>query len=138
MKKAIIFLICVFILIVTSTYAYYQSRQSEKAVISRFNYQYEKYLDKDLQVTDVVTLINKAIDDNTRSQENKDNNSTNLELEFKFQDVDKIYKMSDLISAGLDAFRNSFEYSTFKIVECTYNKETTRIEKILIEEVSIN
>lgn len=138
MKKTIIFLICIFVLIVASTYAYYQSRQSEKLAINRFNYQYEKFLNKDLQVTDVVTLINKAIDDNTKIQTNESEkgNQNQLEIVFKFQDVDKTYKMGDLISASLDGFRNSFEYSTFRISECIYNKGTTRIEKILIEEIN--
>ncbi len=136
MKKTIVFLICIFLAILTSIYAFYQSRQSEVARINNFNYQYEKYLGKDLKATDIVTLINKAVDDNRKIKEKNDPNVSELEIKVKFQDVDKIFEMADLMNAGLEKFCESFEYSTFKVAECTYNDFDKRIAKISIEEIS--
>ena len=135
MKKTIIFLICLFLIIVTSIYAFYQSRQSEVASISKFNHQYEIYMNRELKANDIVTLINKVSDENKKLEANDAENLNGIVVMLKFQDVDKVYEMSDLLKAGLDKFRESFEYSTFKVVECTYNSYK-KIEKILIEEIS--
>ena len=144
MKKAIIILICIFLAIIVSLYTYYQSGQNKLANIQKYNYQYEQYFDKEIYGSDVVTIINKAIDNNEKYSIAKDENNKYIEDEkhclkiiLKFKGVDTLYEMESINKAGIEGFIKNFNNSTFKITDYKYNKDTNKIGKIIIEEVKI-
>lgn len=144
MKKTIIVLFCIFIAIIISLYTYYQSTQSVLQGVKKFNYQFEQYFDKEIYGADVVTIMSKAIDNNTqyniaRNEENKfiEDNKNCLKVMIKFKDVDKIFDMESIEKSGIDGFMQNFSKSTFKIIEYKYNEESKRIGKIVIEEIQI-
>lgn len=144
MKKTIIILICIFIAIIISLYTYYQSTQSALQSVKKFNYQFEQYFDKEIYGADVVTIMSKAIDNNNqyniaRNEENKfiEDNKYCLKVMIKFKDVDKIFDMESIEKAGIEGFMQNFAKSTFKIIEYDYNDESSRIGRIVIEEIQI-
>lgn len=144
MKKTITILICVFLVIITSLYAYYQSTQNNAENVKKFNLQYEKYFNKEIFGADVATLINMAIDNNVKYNIAKSDNNKYIEDDayclkviIKFKDVDTNFEMESIDKVGIEGFVKNFSNSTFKIVDYKYNKNTNRLGKIVIEEVKI-
>ena len=71
MKKICIFLVIILIIVATIGYMYlnYKATYHEAQIK---NAQYESYDGKEIFGTDLATLINKAIDDNTKNKREKD------------------------------------------------------------------
>ena len=103
-KLAIIFLIGI-ILIVGISYMYLNYKANYNTT-RRENIKFEDYYNKELEVSDVVTLINKAYDYNLTNAVEKDqngifkeNNINSIKIDLKMLDRDKIYNM-EAIYAG--------------------------------------
>jgi len=144
MKKTIVVLICIFVAIIISLYAYYQSSQQGLEQVKKFNHQFEQYFEKEIYGSDVATIINKAIDNNvkyeiSKSAKNKyiEDNAYCLKVIIKFKDVDTLYEMESIDKAGIEGFIKNFGNSTFEIKDYEYNEYTKRIGKIIIEETKI-
>ena len=74
MKKTFIILIVSFLVILSILLAFLFAYQNEDKVISRANSEYEAYLNKEIYGTELVTIINKAIDNNNKKNVQKNEN----------------------------------------------------------------
>lgn len=127
--------------------------QSQKKQAVAFNEQYEKYKDKAIYGIDVVTVINKATDNNTKYNIQKDEtgmyiedeeNSIKVELnliagvdEKTNQNIIVTKQMEDLQKAGIEGFITNFNLTTFKCKNIEYHKKTGKVSKIIIEQVEL-
>ena len=100
MKKILIFLATVLIVVAVVTVKYF-SYDAKNKVIEKGNLEYEQYKDKEIYGLDVATLINRAIDENTKIRIKKDdkgmfiqNETDSIENEIYMQDNETTYKMA--------------------------------------------
>lgn len=121
---------------------------NKKTSVAGFNAEFEDYKDKTIYGADVITIINKAIDNNENYNIEKDENSfyiddnkyclkvdlTLLTKDEKEQIKEVNYSMEVLQKAGLDGFISSFSLTGFKCTNVSYN-QTGRISKISLKQI---
>ena len=141
MKKiAIIFLIGV-ILIVGISYMYLNYKASYNEA-RKTNYQFESYYEKEFYGADVVTLINKAYDNNLTSGVERDkngifieNDTNSIKIDVKIIDNDTLYNMETLYIAGMDKFVENYNGIKFKCTKIEYH-QNRKIKYMLIEQIT--
>lgn len=144
-KSVIIISIMLFIIIIICTIGISINSQKMSAQ-KQANKEYEQYLERDMYGTDVVTLINKAIDSNKKNNIQiaedgkyiKDNeNSIIIELVMITDEEDektKTYRMETIAKVGINEFITNFNTAKFKISKIEYHKETGKIKYIEISQ----
>ena len=139
-KLAMIFLIGV-ILIVGTSYVYlnYKSNYNETR---KANNQFESYYEKEFYGADVVTLINKAYDNNLTSQVEKDekgmfieNDTNSIKIELKMLDREETYSMEILYMNNMDKFIENYNSIKFKCIKIDYHKNG-KVKYMLIEQIT--
>ena len=139
-KLAIIFLIGV-ILIVGISYMYlnYKANYNEAR---KTNYQFESYYEKEFYSADVVTLINKAYDNNLTSGVERDkngifieNDTNSIKIDVKIIDNDTLYNMETLYIGGMDKFVQNYNGIKFKCTKIEYH-QNRKIKYMLIEQIT--
>ena len=139
-KLAIIFLIGV-ILIVGISYMYlnYKANYNEAR---KTNYQFESYYEKEFYGADVVTLINKAYDNNLTSGVERDkngifieNDTNSIKIDVKIIDNDTLYNMETLYIGGMDKFVQNYNGIKFKCTKIKYH-QNRKIKYMLIEQIT--
>lgn len=140
-KLAIIFLIGV-VLIVGIAYMYlnYKANYFEAR---KENNQFESYYEQEFYGADVVTLVNKAYDNNLTQSVEKDNkgkfveNETNsIKMDIKMLDNDTTYDMETLYSGGMDKFAEFYNAIKFKCTKIDYHSQTGKVKYMLIEQIT--
>lgn len=142
MKKYIItILILVFISITFFLYAY---RTYEKDVqdLKNYNYEFEQFNNKEIGVTQIATILNKAVnineENNIQKDENKnyiENEENSIKIDIYIKDNDTTYKMESIYNYGVEKFINGFSLEDFKISEISYHEKTNLIKYIKIEQL---
>ncbi len=140
-KLAIIFFIGV-VLIVGISYMYLNYKSSYYEA-KKENNQFESYLNQEFYGAEVVTLINKAYDNNLTSKVEKDNKGNFIEneensikIDLKMTDVDEIFNMEKLYLGGMDNFIKFYNNIKFKCTKIDYHKKTGKIRYMLIEQIT--
>lgn len=151
MKKTIlgIFLTLAIVVIIITM----QIRQNEKnrQEALTFNLEYERYKDKDLYGIDIVTVINKAVDNNIKNEIAKDENSRyindgekSIQVELSLivgidektgEKKQVTHPMERLIEVDLEGFITNFNLTLFKVKTMEYHKKTGRVSKIVFEQI---
>lgn len=112
--------------------------------IKAYNKQYEEYYQKTVYGTDVMTLINRATDQNLRNEIEKDekgyfieNDINSIKLEIKLLSEEKLltYQMETLMNVGLEGFVKNFNLIKFKCTQIEYHNSTKKIKKIVFEQI---
>lgn len=139
-KLAIIFLIGV-ILIVGISYMYLNYKASYNEA-RKTNYQFESYYEKEFYGADVVTLINKAYDNNLTSGVERDkngifieNDTNSIKIDVKIIDNDTLYNMETLYIGGMDKFVENYNGIKFKCTKIEYHPNR-KIKYMLIEQIT--
>ena len=139
-KLAIIFLIGI-IMIVGISYMYLNYKASYNEA-KKENNQFESYYNKEFYGADVVTLINKAYDNNLTNGVEKDNqgifkeNDTNsIKIDIKMLDNDTTYNMETLYSGGMDRFIQYYNSIMFKCTKIEYHSNK-KVKYMLIEQIT--
>ena len=142
MKKVIIFAIMILLIGFIVEAVIFVKINNEKALASKnisFNNFFEKYKDKKLYGTDVLTIINKIKDinnDNASSEEPVAVEIIFITTDEKGNIIEKSTSMENLEKAGLDNFIASFSITEFECKEIQYNTNN-RISKIIIRQTEI-
>ena len=141
MKKILIFLIFV-VVILSILLINYNSYALQKSKISAENEEFEVYLNKDIFGIDIASVINKAIDKNTKNGIKKDennlfiqNNENSIEIEVYLTEGEQIYKMEQIYKQGTEQFVQFFIDAKFKTSKVEYHEKTGLIKYILFEQI---
>lgn len=141
MKKVIMFLAIIVIIIVTLVGYRYISYKNHYKEIQKENSDFDKYKDQEVYGLDVASLINMAIDKNTKNKIEKDdsgnfitNEENSIEIEIHMSDNDITYKMESINNAGIEQFLQYYKDIKFKCSKIEYHKNTGRIKYILFEQ----
>lgn len=151
MKKTVVAILLIVAIIVVIITMQISNIAQNRQDVQRFNSEYEKYQNKDLYGIDVVTVINKAIDNNTQNNVDKDENSRYINNEENSIQVELnliasvsektgekeivTHPMERLIEVGLDGFISNFNLTIFRIKQINYHEKTGRISKIIFEQI---
>ena len=102
MRKISIFLVIVLTIVAAIGFKY-MSYKNEYNAIQKENKEFEEYKDKEVYGLEVGTMINKAVDKNTKNKIEKDNNGNfiqndknSIEIEIYITDNETTYKMETL------------------------------------------
>lgn len=150
MKKNILYVLLVLLVIIIVVVINISNNIIKKNSISNFNTEFEKYKDKEIFGADILSMINKAIDNNIQHEIKKDEKenyiedeefSIKIELILLSQDdegniKEVVYPMETLVKAGLQEFIASFSLTEFKIDNIEYNS-LGRISKITVKQLEI-
>lgn len=142
MKKLIIFF-AVIIVIISGISLIYFNYKAEYNMAKRFNMEFEKYLNKEVDGMEVATAINKAIDNNQKYEIQKDNkgmylsdNENSISIEIKMTDNDSIYQMETIYNSGIQNFINYYGNIKFKCVNIKYHSSNNKVKYLLFEQMS--
>lgn len=140
-KLAIIFLIGI-IMIVGISYMYLNYKASYNEA-KKENNQFESYYNQEFYGADVVTLINKAYDNNLTNAVEKDekgvfkeNDTNSIKIDIKIIDNDTTYNMETLYAGGMDRFVENYNGIRFKCTKIEYHKSTGKVKYMLIEQIT--
>ncbi len=140
-KTIVIMLLILFCIIISIGFTYVNYQNSIKQTIN-FNKEFEYYYQKELLGTDLTTIINKAVDNNTKNEvkiineEYIDDEKFSINIEVKIaENDDQIYRMEKIYNLGTDQFVRYFGYMKFKCTKIEYHKETKRVKYLLFEQI---
>lgn len=112
--------------------------------IKKYNKQYEEYYKKTFYGTDVITLINKATNENLKNDVAKDekgyfidNGLNTIKIEIKLLNDKKLttYQMETLTNVGLEGFIKNFNLIQFKCTNIEYHESTRKVSKMTFEQI---
>lgn len=140
MKKVFIFLAIVVIIVALVGYKYI-SYKNECNNIQKENADFDKYKNQDVYGLEIASMMNKAIDKNTKNKIEKDdqgnfiqNDKNSVEIEIYMTDNETTYKMETIYNAGTEQFAQYYGNIKFKCSKIEYHKKTGRIKYILFEQ----
>ncbi|MCI9365486.1 MAG: hypothetical protein HFJ54_02470 [Clostridia bacterium] len=150
MKKLIYSIIIAFIVILVVVLINISDKNIKKNDLISFNSQFEEYANRTIYGTDVLTIINKAIDNNEEFDIKKDENNiyiaddeksvkidiTLLSKNEKEEIIELTYPMERLEKADLNKFVSSFGLTTFKCEKIEYNSKN-KVSKISIKQLEL-
>lgn len=148
MKKIFIIIALILLIIISICIAEISINNKKILVQKQQNKEYEQYMNKDIYGTDVITLINKAIDNNQKNNIHQDekgyfieNEDDSLIIELVMitneeKEKTKTYKMETISKAGVEAFISNFNTAKFKITEIKYHKKTNKLKYIQISQLN--
>ena len=144
MKKIFIFLAIVLVIVAIVGFKY-MSYKNEYNIIQNENAEFEEYKDKEVYGLNVGTMINKAVDKNTKNKIEKDDNgnfiqndSNSIEIEIYMTDNETTYKMETIYNAGTEQFVQYYGNIKFKCSKIEYHEKTGKIKYLLFEQQEIS
>lgn len=144
MKKSIFIVLAILFIIAIVICLYIYNVKKIENVAIKHNKQYEEYCNKEILGTELISLINKAIDYNEKNsvekQENTiyyiNNNTNSIQITVKFLDNDKIIKMENIAEKQTENFIKFFATSTFKCNDIKYHKQTKNVQSMYFEQIN--
>ena len=144
MKKSIFVILTILFIIVIAISLYIHNAQKLENIAIKHNQQYEEYCNKEILGTDLISLINKAIDynekNNVKKQENTiyyiNNNTNSIQITVKFIENDKIIKMENIAEKQTENFIKFFATATFKCNDIQYHKQTKNVQSMYFEQIN--
>ena len=142
MKKTILFFAMIIIIVSGISYIF-MNYKANYNVSKKENIEFESYLNKEIYVTDLLTVINKAIDSNEKNEVEKnsrgiykDNGKNSISIEIKISDNDTIYQMEKFYKSGTGNFLNYYGNIKFKCIEIKYHNSTNKVKYMLFEQIT--
>lgn len=125
MKKIALVFLLIVIIIAGMSYLYlnYKINLNTAKTENKF---FQSYYEKEIKGSELATIMNKAVDNNTKNDIQKDpkgkyinNDNNSINIDIKMLDIDKIYDMETLYAGGIAKFAQYYGDITFK---CTRNR----------------
>ena len=146
MKNIFIIIISILIIVITILVIGISVNSRARVIQKQANKEFEKYLNKEFYGADVITLINKAIDNNDSYNIKKDNNGNYIEDDENSIVIDlemitneekketKIYRMEKINKLGITELIKNFNTAKFKITKIKYHKINNIIKYIKLSQ----
>ena len=137
MKKSIFIVLAILFIIAIVICLYIYNVKKIENVAIKHNKQYEEYCNKEILGTELISLINKAIDYNEKNSVEKQENTINsIQITVKFLDNDKIIKMENIAEKQTENFIKFFATATFKCNDIKYHKQTKNVQSMYFEQIN--
>lgn len=142
MKKLLLILLSLFIIIIFSIYGLLINNEKQNEDLKNYNKEYEQYLNKTINGTELATLINKVININEKNGIQKDDNNyyvenqeNSIKIEIKLILTEKTYPMEEIYNKDTAEFVKHFSLEEFKCTSIEYHNKTRKISKMLFEQI---
>ena len=144
MKKLLIFLgIAIIIVAIITVFVFYIGYKDNYNTIKKENMQFESYYKEETYGNNIATLINKAVDNNSKNNIEKDSNGKYIEndtnsiiIDIKMIDTDKTYNMESIYNGGIPTFITYYGQIKFQCTQLEYHKKTGRVKYMLFEQIT--
>ena len=140
MKKYIFTICSLFVIIIIVLFMNYSEYKKQQIETKKFNNIYEEYNKENLNGLDIITVINKAIDNNEKYEISKDekglyiqNDTNSIKIYISLTLNDKIYFMENIHAVGTEAFIQNFGIVEFKCTDIKYHSKTGRVSEMTFE-----
>lgn len=140
MKKTILLILGLVLIAVSIIYVKYMNYRNEQNKIKEYNLEYEVYLNEQILGTELTTVINKAVDNNTKNKVPKDENGfyiqndiNSVKIDIKITDNDTTYNMETLYNGGMVAFVQNYNLIYFECTKIEYNN-VGRVKYMIFEQ----
>ena len=142
MKKIFVFLIVILVIVSVIGFKYISYKNGYN-IIQNENAEFDQYKDQDVYGLMVGTIINKAVDKNTKNKIEKDNNGNfiqndenSIKVEVHMIESDKEYElqMEQIYNSGTEQFVQYYGNIKFKCSKIEYHEKTGRIKYVLFEQ----
>ena len=146
LKKNVIIMSSLLLVVIIICITFLSIQQKQVFSAKKENQGYEQYREKILYGTEVITLINKAMNENEQNKVQKDQkgnyiendmNSILIEIEMITDEEEQkttMYRMETINKVGISEFITNFNTAEFKIKQIDYHTKTGKIKKIIIEQ----
>ncbi len=142
MKKNLFVILGIFILIVAICSFLYYNYRKLTILANQTNQEYEKYTQTSIIGSSLMSLINKATNQNEKNEIPKDeknyyieNEENSIKIEIKFLESDKTYPMEDISRLGSEEFIKNYNRMNFICTKKEYHKTTKQIKYMLFEQI---
>ena len=121
---------------------YFELKQTQ-ITIQNFNSKYEKFINKEIQGTDIASIINQAVDDNEKQWVKKDETgkyiqdeekSINIEIKIPEFSEKQVFTMEALYNGGMSEFVRFYGRIPFKCTKIEYNSNK-RVKYMMFEQI---
>ena len=143
MKKGIILILVIVTIVIAIFSYYYFVYQRNYKIALQENRQYDSYYQQQISGTDLASLVNKAIDDNTKNEVTKDHkgkyveNTTNsVRIDIKFTDDDSIHTMEEIYQGGINTFVQYYSQIKFQCTKVGYHQSTHKVKYLFFEQIT--
>lgn len=143
MKKIVIFIITVVLILLVVIGVNIHSYQQDINRRAETNKVYEKFYNVEVLGSDVGSLINKIIDNNSKNNIKKDEkgkyiddkNEKLVTLSIKFLELDEPISQEALEKQGIENFIKNFGAETFKCTKIQHYKNTKSVKSMYFEQI---
>ena len=142
MKKIVLFFAMIIIVVCGVSYIFLNYKANYNTS-KKTNLEFENYLNVEVSGTDLVTVMNRAIDSNEKNEVEKDNKGiykdnekNSISIEVKITDNDTIYQMEKFYKSGTGNFLNYYGNIKFKCIDIKYHKSTNKVKYMLFEQIT--
>lgn len=142
MKKNLLLILIIFIIFILIIYFLYDNYTKSIILANKQNQEYEQYTKDTIVGSSLMTLINKAIDQNEKNEIQKDNKNRYIQndknsiiIEVKFLESEDIFSMEAIAKLGAEQFIKNYNNRTFKCAKKEYHNNTKLIKYLLFEEI---
>lgn len=142
MKKIIILILIAVTVAISMIFVNYTEYRNKKNQIDKINKEFTVYENNIMQISSVITIMNKAIQLNTENDIPKDENDFFIENEtnsikvfLEIRSRGSMIPMEDLIlgkKSGIEKVSFAFSDMLFQIDQIEYHEKTGQVQKIII------
>ena len=140
-KNLFVVLGVLFLIIAILSYIYYNVR-TITILSSQANQEYENLAKGNILGTSLMSLINRAINQNEKNGLEKDsqnryieNEENSIKIEVKFLESDKIYPMEAISNLGSEQFIKNYNSMQFQCTKKEYHEKTKYMKYMLFEQI---
>ena len=142
MKKTVLIIAIPIVIILFSICGLFITQKTTIRNIKKYNSQYEYYINKSIYGTELVTLINKVINENEINKVEKDekgffieNNENSIKINIKMNTNGKTDQMETFYNNDITKFVENFNLVKFRCNKIEYHKKSGRVSKLYFEEI---
>ena len=142
LKKTVLIIAIPIVIILFSICGLFITQKTTIRNIKKYNSQYEYYINKSIYGTELVTLINKVINENEINKVEKDekgffieNNENSIKINIKMNTNGKTYQMETFYNNDITKFVENFNLVKFRCNKIEYHKKSGRVSKLYFEEI---
>ena len=143
MKKQFIILIIILLIIVAIVGLYFYNLNRLSLLAEDHNKTYEQIANQDILGTTLISVINKAIDENEKNgvqkQENsiyyQDNQENSIQITIQFKELENTVQMEDIAEQTTESFIQFFATATFRCTKIEYHEKTNFVKSLYFEQI---
>lgn len=143
MKNKILLILIIFMAILAIvTYVIYNYRINLKEV-QKINNEYKTYSEAQMLGTELVSIMNRTQDINTKNKIQKneeglyienEENSIKVYIKLKYEDDYSILEIERILNNGAENFIKNYSTASFKCTEITYHEKTGNVKSLTFTE----